>query len=337
MDGPSDVVFLTGATGFVGRHIARELLGAGYGIKVLVRPNEDGNTDANRLPEDVRPHVAVVGGDVREAGFLVDELRSCRYLIHVAGLYSFAPKDRRAVWDTNVRGTASMLEAARIAGVERAVVTSSSATVGPARDGRLATEADWARSRAHRSDYHQSKIEQERRALAAQIPTVVLLPTAPVGPEDIRPTPTGKAIVDFMAGRIFATLRGGLNVVAVEDVARAHVAALRRGKQNERYIIGGANLSLAELFGILARIMGRDRPRFELPYPVAYGLGLLDDARCRLRPMAQPLVPLEGVRMGHEFMFVSSRKAESELDVRPGSVMDALGRAVAWFRDHGYA
>jgi dihydroflavonol-4-reductase len=236
-----------------------------------------------------------------------------------------------------VRGTAGILEAARLAGVERAVVTSSSATVGPAQPGRPATEENWApEERDARSGYHRSKLEQERAALAAQIPAVLVLPTAPVGPADWKPTPTGKTLVDFMRGRIFASLDGGLNLVAVEDVARAHVLALERGRDRERYLIGGENLALQELWERLARICGRPAPTRRIPYGAALALGWADEFRTRFLP-GEPLVPLEGVRMGRHRMFVRCDKARAELGYQPTSVDEALERAVGWYRAHGYA
>lgn len=240
------------------------------------------------------------------------------------------------LWETNVHGTKSLLEAARIAGVERVVMTSSSATVGPMRDGRAATEEDWALTHTQ-SGYHDSKIQQEREALRAQIPTVLLLPTAPVGSRDWKPTPTGKMIVDFMKGRIFASLPGGINIVAVEDVARAHLLALTRGKPAERYLVGGANLKLTDLWAWLAEICGRNAPKREVPYLAALALGMVDHLRCRLFPAESPLIPLEGVRMGRELMFVESTKAERDLGYRPRSVSEALAEAVDWFRANGYA
>jgi len=305
------------------------LLTHGYRVRALVR----------RRSRPIPPleGCAPVVGDLIRSGDLVRQMDGCRYLVHVAAVYSFAPGQRGAIWDTNVQGCAGILEAARIAGIERVVVTSSSATVGPARNGRPATEEDWAEDDRHTSTYHHSKLEQERIALAAQLPVVLVLPTAPVGPGDARPTPTGKMVVDFMRGHIVASLQGGLNVVPVEDVARAHVLALERGRPNERYLVGGENLSLIQLWTMLGALCGRPAPTRQLPYGIALAVGWVDEVRCRLRTGDQPLVPLEGVRMGRERMYVCDDKARLELGYVSSSVSNALERAVHWYRDHGYA
>jgi dihydroflavonol-4-reductase len=326
---PNDVIFLTGATGFVGGHVLRALLDAGYTVKALARAPNDAIEPDERCE--------LVCGELRRAGELIESLRGCRYLVHCAALYTFAPSRRGEVWQTNVAGTAGLLEAAVLAGVERAVVTSSSATVGPARDGRPATEDDHADLHDEISVYHHSKVEQERVALKARLPVVLVLPTTPIGPRDRKPTPTGKMIVDFMRGKIFASLPGGMNVVPVEDVARAHVAALERGVPGERYLIGGDNLSLSQLWTMLAAICGRPAPTREIPYRLATIFGWADEFRCRAFRDEQPLAPLEGVRMARFNMFVDASKARNELGIYPTPVPEALQRAVQWFHEHGYA
>lgn len=326
-----DEVFLTGATGFIGRHVLDALLAAGYRVRALVRPTSRALAPRSGLQQVI--------GDLLQPSELVHHMVGCRYLVHVASLYAFAPRQRRDIWATNVRGCADVLEAARIAGIERGVVTSSSATVGPALGARAADEDDQAPEGADAvSAYHHSKIKQERVALAARVPTVLVLPTAPVGPGDWKPTPTGKMVVDFMRGRIFASLGGGLNVVAVEDVARAHVLALRFGRPRARYLVGGENLSLAELWRRLAMICGRRAPAHRIPYALALTLGWTDELRCRLaRSVAAPVVPLEGVRMARHNMYVRCDRAKTELGFAPTPVTDALERAVRWYRDNGYA
>lgn len=311
-----NAVFLTGATGFVGGHVLRELRAGGYDVRALVRGRDP---QRSRRPGD--EGVTWVEGDLLEPGRLTRALEGCRYLVHCAALYSFAPHARPLMHRVNVLGTAGILEAARIAGVERAVVTSSSATLYEhAHDG---------------SAYHRSKVEQQRAALAARVPTVLVLPTAPVGPGDAKPTPTGRLVRDFAAGKIgVAPPNGGMNVVAVEDVARAHVAALERGKPRERYVVGGENLTFDELWALLARATGRPNPRLRVPYALILAAGIVDELRCRyVRPQAEPAVPLEGVRMSRERLFVDDAASRAALglgEAQPAS--EAIARAVAWYR-----
>lgn len=336
MTGAGDVVFLTGASGFVGSHVLRALLDAQYRVRALVRPG------SRPLP----PHegCTTVKGDILHASDLIRHMAGCRYLVHVAALYTFLPGMGHKMFATNVHGCARILEAAHLAGIERVVVTSSSSTVGPSRGGQPATENDWDVG-DNPSAYHRSKLQQARVALAAQVPVTLVLPTAPVGPGDWKPTPTGKMIVDFMRGRIFATLDGGLNVVAVEDVARAHVLALQYGRPRERYLVGGENISLSQLWQRLALICGRTAPTMRIPFPLAFTLGGIDQFRCLLLRgrtvktggTATPLIPLEGVRMARHHMYTSSAKAQSELGYQATSVNAALERAVRWYRDNWYA
>jgi dihydroflavonol-4-reductase len=323
------LVFLTGATGFIGGHVLAALRAAGYRVRALARDPDS----AARL----RPDAETVLGDLRRAGDLARAMDGCRYLVHCAALYSFAPRDRGAMRTVNAAGTAALLEAARIAGVERAVVTSSAGTVGAAADGgRAPAETDGAAGGAH-SAYHRSKVEQEHAAAAARVPAVLVLPTATVGPGDRKPTPTGQLVLDFARGRIFAAPpAGGLNMVAVEDVARAHVLALERGRPRERYLVGGENLDFDQVWRLLAQVTGRPAPRWRIPVAAALLAAGADELRCRLTPAATPRIPLEGVRMSVERMYVDSAKARAELGWDPGPVRDALARAVAWYRANGY-
>lgn len=332
MTGKGETVFLTGASGFVGSHVLHALLAARYRVRALVRPG------SRPLPscEGCTP----VWGDILQAGELVRYMEGCRYLVHVASLYSFAPRLHHTISATNVRGCAGVLEAAYLAGIERAVVTSSSSTVGSGQDGKPATENDWDKEELL-SSYHRSKLQQARVALAARIPVVLVLPTAPLGPGDWKPTPTGKMIVDFMRGRIFATLGGGLNIVAVEDVARAHVLALQYGRSQERYLIGGENVSLSQLWERLALICGRTAPTRRIPLRLALTLGWADELRCRFwhgvtGNKVEPLIPLEGVRMADHQMYADSAKAQSELGYEATPVNVALEQAVRWYHDNGY-
>ncbi len=308
-------VFLTGATGFVGSHVLRELRVAGYDVRALVR--------AAQCPAASSAGVEYVVGDLREPGALARALDGCKYVVHCGALYSFAPSARAEMHRVNVVGTIGLLEAARIAGVERAVVTSSSATLHEHAQSGSA------------SAYHRSKVEQERAALAARVPAVVVLPTAPMGPGDAKPTPTGRLVRDFTLGKIgVAPPRGGMNVVAVEEVARAHVAALERGKPRRRYVVGGENLTFDEIWALLARATGRRNPRVRVPYPVMFVAGCIDEMRCRyVQKQAEPTIPLEGLRMSREYMFVDSAPARVELGLdAPEPASSTIARAVEWYR-----
>ena len=270
----------------------------------------------------------IVSGDLRDPGTLTRTLHGCRYLVHCAAHYSFAPRDRADIARVNVLGTQGLFAAAHLAGVESAVLTSSSATLGHEGQGHLARSYG----------YHESKIFQEHVAFASRLPTVAVLPTAPVGAGDWKPTPTGAMIVDFMRGKMIARppASGGMNLVDVEQVAQAHVAALERGSIGERYVIGGENFTFDALWDLLAELAGRPAPRVRAPLALMYAAAWLDEARCRVSG-ATPFVPLEGVRMSTRQMFVDSSAAERTLGVAQRPVLDALVRAVVWYRDHGYA
>jgi dihydroflavonol-4-reductase len=258
---------------------------------------------------------------LRNVGAFAHALQGFRYVVHCAALYTFAPRAKREIAAVNVEGTASLMLAAELAGVERVVLTSSSATLGHAHSG-----------------YHRSKLDQERAAFASRVPVIALLPTAPVGPGDWKPTPTGKLVLDFARGKIVAKApeAGGMNLVAVEGVARAHVAALDRGAVGERYAIGGENLSMDEIWRQLAEITGRPMPKWRAPYALALGAAYCDELRCRIAA-CEPNVPLEGVRLSRERMYADSSKARAELGYETSPIKTALERAVRWYREAGMA
>lgn len=353
-------VFLTGATGFVGSHILNALLEAGFSVRALVRnchpersercersrrnatqktpePTPDPTNKASGAEGASRSAhtseaVEYVTGDLTRPGDLVDALKDCRYLVHCAALYSFNPRDRAASYQVNVTGTAGLLEAAYLAGVERGVLTSSSATLGHSHGGRPADERDYALEDP-RDAYHHSKLLQERAAFASRLPIVAILPTAPIGANDWKPTPTGNMILEYTRGKMFAKPpgHGGMNLVAVEDVARAHVAALTRGRINERYVVGGENLTMDAIWETLASITGIPAPARRAPYGLALAVAYADRIRCTVVPHATPFAPLEGVRMSRDKMFANDAKARAELGHIPTPVRAALERAVAWY------
>jgi len=322
---------VTGATGFVGQHLARLLAGRGERVRVLVRP-----TSRLRALEglDAEP----VEGDLRDAASLGAALRGVQRVFHVAADYRLWARDANEIYQSNVTGTRNLLEAARRAGVERFVYTSTVATIAVPRPGPLPSEITEARLEEMIGHYKRSKFlaEQEaRRAAADGLPVVIVNPTAPVGPGDWKPTPTGRILLDFLCGRMPAYVDTGLNVVPVEDVAMGHLLAAERGRVGERYILGGRNMTLKEILDSLAAVAGRPAPRVRLPHVLALAAGYADQGLARVLGR-EPQIPLEGVRMARHKMWVDASKAARELGFRAGSVEAALERAVRWYEANGY-
>lgn len=322
---------VTGATGFVGSHVARLLVERGESVRALVR-------DANRRgPLEGLP-VEIVPGDLRDPASLDRACRDVRCVYHVAADYRLWAADPREIYESNVTGTRQLLEAAKRVGVERFVYTSTVATVAVPRPGALPDETTTARIEEMIGHYKRSKFlaEQEAfRAAEAGMPVVIVNPTTPVGPGDGKPTPTGRILLDFLRGRMPAYVDTGLNVVAVEDVAAGHLLAAERGQAGRRYILGHRNMTLKEILDVLASITGRPAPRVRLPHAVAYMAGLADELMSRMRGR-EPQIPLDGVRMSRHKMFVDCSRAVRELGFVPGPVEGALERAVAWYQEHGY-
>lgn len=321
-------VLVTGATGFVGWHVARRLLEQGETVRALVR-------DPGRLRE--LEEVQVVVGDLRDPESLRRAASGCRVVYHVAADYRLWVRRPEEMYRTNVDGTRHLLAAAERAGVERVVYTSTVGCIGVPVGG-VGSEQVPVSKNDMIGHYKRSKFLAEQVALefaARGLPVVIVNPTAPVGDHDFKPTPTGRTIVDYLRGRMRAYLDTGLNLVDVRDVAEGHRLACERGKPGERYILGCRNLTLREIFERLEAISGVPAPRREVPYAVAYAAGLLSTGWAWLSG-GQPLAPLDGVRMARKKMFVTHEKAAADLGYAPGPVEAALARAVDWFRTNGY-
>lgn len=322
---------VTGASGFLGSHVVRQLVARGERVRVLLRPSSQ-----CRALDGLE--VEYAWGDLRDRPALREALRGIRHVFHVAADYRLWARHPREIYESNVTGTRNLLTAAAEAGVERFLYTSSVATIAVPRPDALPNETTETRLQEMIGHYKRSKwlAEQEARAAAqCGLPVVIVNPTTPVGPGDWKPTPTGRIILDFLRGQMPAYVDTGLNLVPVEDVATGHLLALERGKPGERYILGGENLTLREILSILAQIVGRPAPRLRLPHWVAMLVAWVDTGWARLADR-EPRVPLEGVRMARHRMFVDDSRTRRELGFTPSSVAAALERAVRWYEVHGY-
>lgn len=314
---------VTGASGFLGWHVANRLLERGDSVRALVRPG-------SRVPEIA---VETVTGDLRDSASIQSAIEGCSAVFHVAADYRLWSKDPTELYRSNVDGTRNVLEAAKKAGVERVVYTSTVGCIGIPKDslGNEDTPVSLDDMAGH---YKRSKFMAEQVALEyarGGLPVVIVNPTAPVGDHDFKPTPTGKIVADFLAGAMPAFIDTGLNVLDARDCARGHLLALERGRPGERYILGSENLTLAQILFKLAEITGRKPPKTQIPYAVAYAAGMFSTALAEItgRP---PRVPIEAVRMAKKKMWVTHEKARRELAFNPQPADIALSHAVEWFR-----
>ena len=317
---------VTGASGFVGWHIARLLQQRGHHVRALLR-------SGSRIPD---LDVETVTGDVRNAESLKCAVSGCGLVFHAAADYRLWSRNSQAMYETNVDGVRNMLTAAQSAGVDRVVYTSTVGCIGIPDDG-IGDETRQCALSQMAGDYKRSKFEAELVALEfarSGLPVVVVNPTAPIGDHDVKPTPTGKIVLDFLQGNMPAFIDTGLNVVDVRDTAEGHWLACERGKAGERYILGAENLTLAQILQTLARLTGRKAPTIRLPYAVAYCAGACSTAWANLTGTA-PRVPLDAVRMARKKMWVSHEKSRRELGFNPGPAEKALERAVEWFSRGG--
>lgn len=322
---------LTGATGFLGSHVARQLVARGDRVRVLVRPS------SNLRAIDSLP-VERVFGDLRDPASLLRALDGVRRVFHVAADYRLDVRHPRELYDSNVTGTCNLLEAARRCGVEQFIYTSTVATIAVHRPNLLPNEETPTSLQEMIGHYKRSKYLAEREALrfaAEGFPVIIVNPSTPVGPGDWKPTPSGRILLDFLNRRMPGYVDTGLNWVPVEDCAAGHLLAAERGRPGQRYILGGPNLTLKELLDTLSRITGIPAPRFRFPHALALVAGYFDRSLSRLLGRA-PQIPLEGVRMARHKMFVDCSKAGRELGFQPGPIEAALERAVRWYEENGY-
>ena len=324
---------VTGATGFLGGAILRELLAREWNVRAIHRPGSD-----LRYLDGHASTVEKYVGDLREPESLKPALEGCDVLFHVAARYQFGLIRARDLFQDNVVGTRNIIAAARECNVKRMVYTSTAGVLRPRSDGVLADENDLATLGQLHGAYKRTKWLADQEVVKAAkegLPVVIVCPTAPVGPFDVKPTPTGKMILDFLLGRMRGYVDTGLNLVACEDVAVGHVLAAEKGEVGRRYILGSENLSLMKIFETLSRITGLPAPRFRLPKSLLLPLSLLSEGISMITRRS-PLFSLETARMARKHMYFDSSRAVRELGFSPGSVEDALERAVVWFRDNHY-
>lgn len=325
-----DLTFVTGATGFIGSHVVRLLRMRGDRVHILAR---NSSRKANIEGLDCE----IVIGDLRDAMSLLRCVQGCPRVYHVAADYRLWARNPQEIYDNNVAGTRNLLSACCEAGVEKVVYTSTVGTIGMRNEGPPADEDSPDTLDEMIGHYKRSKFMAEQVAhefAASGFPVVIVNPTTPVGAGDIKPTPTGKLILDFLKGRMPAYVDTGLNIVGVEDVARGHLLAEEKGRVGERYILGGENWTLEEILDTLAHICGRRTPRVRIPWLVAYLAGWMDNLVLGTILRHEPIIPLEGVKMARTKMYVSSEKARRELGYNPRPVDQALREAVEYFRYH---
>ncbi|MEJ2244696.1 MAG: NAD-dependent epimerase/dehydratase family protein [Acidobacteriota bacterium] len=325
---PEELTLVTGATGFIGSHVVRQLLQRGDRVRIFAR-----NSSRKSNVESLSCEIAI--GDLKDPISLLRCVQGCRRVYHVAADYRLWAKNPQDIYDNNVGGTRNLLSACCEAGVEKVVYTSTVGAIGMNKDGLPADESTPVKLDDMIGHYKRSKFMAEQVAhefAASGLPVVIVNPTTPVGPGDIKPTPTGRIILEFIKNRMPAYVDTGLNLVGVEDVAKGHLLAEENGKIGERYILGGENWSLEEILEALARICGKRTPRVRIPWIFALTAGYLDNLFMGSILRREPMIPLEGVRMAKYKMYISCEKARKELGYNPQPAEKALREAVEYFR-----
>ena len=325
-----DLALVTGVSGFLGSAVARALALRGYKVRALVRPSSP------RTNLDI-PGLEIVEGDMRSAADTTRAATGARYVFHVAADYRIWARDPAEIISNNKLGTECMLKAAKAGGAERIVYTSSVATLRMRTDGTSVGESDPLAETDAIGAYKRSKIVAEKIALAMAadgLPVVIVNPSTPIGPNDVRPTPSGRIVIEAAAGRMPAFVDTGLNVVHVDDAALGHLQALERGRIGERYVLGGENLSLADMLAMIAKLCGRTPPRIRLPRQAIFPLAWAAEAVAQVTGR-EPFVTADGLRMAKYRMFVSSEKAQRELGYTARPALEAFADALTWFRAKG--
>jgi dihydroflavonol-4-reductase len=321
---------VTGAAGFLGSHVARQLVARGDEVRVLMRPSS-----TNRAIADLS--LEYVTGDLRDPASLDRAMQGVKRVFHVAADYRLWAKRKQDIYDSNVGGTKNLLDAARRAGVEQLIYTSTVATIAVDRPQRPNESTD-AKLEEMIGHYKRSKWMAEKEALSAAkngLPVIVAMPTTPVGPWDWKPTPTGKIILDFLNGKMPGYVETGLNFVGVEECAAGHLLIAEKGKIGERYLLGGENLTLKQMLDTLSKITGLPAPKLKIPHALALGVAYANTVFSRLIGR-EPGIPVEGVKIARHMMFVDCTRAQRELGFKAGPVAAALERAVRWYEANGY-
>jgi dihydroflavonol-4-reductase len=321
---------VTGAAGFLGSHVARQLVARGDEVRVLMRPSS-----TNRAIADLS--LEYVTGDLRDPASLDRAMQGVKRVFHVAADYRLWAKRKQDIYDSNVGGTKNLLDAAKRAGVEQLIYTSTVATIAVDRPQHPNESTD-AKLEEMVGHYKRSKWMAEKEALSAAkngLPVIVAMPTTPVGPWDWKPTPTGKIILDFLNGKMPGYVETGLNFVGVEECAAGHLLIAEKGKVGERYLLGGENLTLKQMLDALAKITGLPAPKLKIPHGIALGVAYANTVFSRLIGR-EPGIPVEGVKIARHMMFVDCTRAQRELGFKAGPVAAALERAVLWYEANGY-
>lgn len=325
-------VLVTGGGGFVGSHLVRALIARGHRVRVLAR-----SPKSVEILRDQQFETAI--GDLKDRETLKAAVQGCQRAFHCAADYRLWSKNYRELYENNVDGTENLLQVCKDNGVKDVVYTSSVAAIGIPKNGRPGDELTPVRLEDMIGHYKRSKFlaQQVAQDFARDYPVYIVNPSTPIGSHDWKPTATGKIIVDFLNGKMPAFVDTGLNLVAVEDVVEGHLLAPEKGQPGRLYILGNENLTLEQILQRLAGLTGRSAPKVKLPYAFVYGLAWAENFVTGTLMQREPYIPLEGVKMARKRMWFANQRAVQELGFKPTSVDAALGRAVEWYRTHGYA